>query len=132
MPTPAPQAKVGTAPPEKTASMGGLLDSLFAPSAPKPAENAAVDVASQAKPKPVRTAVAPAPSHARAAPPKAVARTVPEPEPRPENKAARKSEPPAPEVRTAFSAPQPRTATLPGAQPVVPAGSFDARWSALR
>ena len=36
------------------------------------------------------------------------------------------------ELHTAYSAPPPPFNTLPGAQPVVPAGSFDARWSALR
>jgi murein L,D-transpeptidase YafK len=38
----------------------------------------------------------------------------------------------APEVRTAFSAPQPTDGLLAGAQPVVPTGSFESRWSAFR
>ena len=39
---------------------------------------------------------------------------------------------PKAEVRTAYSASPPPAGTLPGAQPTVPAGSFDARWSAFR
>jgi hypothetical protein len=39
---------------------------------------------------------------------------------------------PAPEMRTAFSAPQSDDGVLlRGAQPVVPAGSFESRWTAL-
>ena len=38
----------------------------------------------------------------------------------------------APEVRTAFSAPQPTDGLLAGAQPVVATGSFESRWSAFR
>jgi hypothetical protein len=38
-----------------------------------------------------------------------------------------------PEMRTAFTAPPPaRSNMLSGAQPVVPAGSFESRWSAFR
>jgi hypothetical protein len=40
---------------------------------------------------------------------------------------------PAPELRTAYSAPQSsNNGLLAGAQPVVPAGSFENRWTALR
>ena len=36
-------------------------------------------------------------------------------------------------MRTAYSAPQPsNNGVLPGAQPVVPAGTFENRWTALR
>jgi hypothetical protein len=35
-------------------------------------------------------------------------------------------------MRTAFQAPPPKSGLLSGAQPVVPAGSFESRWSAFR
>jgi hypothetical protein len=39
----------------------------------------------------------------------------------------------APEIRTAYSAPQSNNnGLLSGAQPVVPAGSFESRWTAFR
>jgi hypothetical protein len=38
-----------------------------------------------------------------------------------------------PQMRTAYTAPAPSgNSTLSGAQPVVPAGSFDSRWSGFR
>jgi len=40
---------------------------------------------------------------------------------------------PAPELRTAYSAPPPNNSDqLAGAQPVVPANSFESRWAAIR
>jgi hypothetical protein len=36
-----------------------------------------------------------------------------------------------PEMRTAFQS-APKAGTMSGAQPVVPAGSFESRWSAFR
>jgi hypothetical protein len=46
------------------------------------------------------------------------------------NDAPRQSEP---QMRTAFSAPPANTSgMLSGAQPVVPAGTFDSRWSGFR
>ena len=76
--------------------------------------------------------------------PKAVAHNVPEPEPKPERKPeqappvqqanAQAGAQTGPAMRSAFSD-SPRASTngmLAGAQPVVPAGSFDARWAGLR
>jgi hypothetical protein len=81
----------------------------------------------------VKTAHAPV-VHPKAAPkPKVVAHNAaPVPLPQAKAPAADKAAPP-PQVRTAYAPqPEPPKSTLPGAQPVVPAGSFDARWSALR
>ncbi len=81
--------------------------------------------------------------------PKAVARTLPKPAPAPKRhpvqQATEKQAPPkadtakaapaaAPAVQSAFTAPPATTGNgmLPGAQPVVRSGTFDARWSALR
>jgi len=90
-----------------------------------------------AKPKhaaPVNIATAPVALHPAAAKPKAVAHATPTPAPMPTVKEAKKKPaPPAAEIRTAFSAPPPPSNNLlAGAQPVVPAGTFDQRWSALR
>jgi len=74
---------------------------------------------------PVNVATAPVALHPAAAKPKAVAHAAP---------ALKEAKKPAPaaEIRTAFSAPPPSNSLLAGAQPVVPAGTFDQRWSALR
>jgi murein L,D-transpeptidase YafK len=148
LPQTAPQPKEGVAPPEQPKSIAGLLGNLF--SGPQPeakptalaAESEPValrgsNTALAAKPKQfsvVRTAgaapVSPEkPQAAAAAKPQAVADNAPQP-------AARKTETPrAPEqeMRTAFTAP-PATGSglLSGAQPVVPAGSFDSRFSGFR
>jgi hypothetical protein len=91
-----------------------------------------------AKPKratPVRTASAPAVLHAKpqAAEPTAVAKNAPAPAPGVQQ-ARKEDKSPAPEMRTAYSAPPPASnnGLLQGAQPVVPAGSFESRWTALR
>jgi len=144
MPEPAPQPKQGKAPEEKPATIAGLLDNLFTkPAEARPAAAAPVRAGNEAKPKqPVRALaahVAPHPKLAKSAPPKAaphkavpaqaVAHALPQPAPQPQVKQADK---PKTEVRTAYSASPPPAGTLPGAQPTVPAGSFDARWSAFR
>jgi murein L,D-transpeptidase YafK len=91
-----------------------------------------------AKPKhPVRVASAPVvlhPRHARAQPkPKAVAHNVPEPERKLVVKQAKKNVAPPPQMRTAYSTPIANgNGLLAGAQPVVPAGSFETRWAGLR
>ena len=91
-----------------------------------------------AKPKratPVRTASAPAVLHAKpqAAEPTAVAKNAPAPAPAVQQ-ARKDDKSPAPEMRTAYSSPPPASnnGLLQGAQPVVPAGSFESRWTALR
>ena len=133
MPAPAPLPKDGKAPEEQPTTITGLLGGLFtAPAEPKTANAAPVTLrgSNEVKPKqPVRAAAAPV-AHPKAPAPKAVARSEPQAQPQPQAKPADKQ--PA-EVRTAYSAsPPPRSSTLPGAQPVVPAGTFDSRWSAFR
>ena len=92
---------------------------------------------------PVRTAAAPAAPHAKpreAAPakPRRWPSNAAAPAPAPPVQQARddqKTAAPAPaaEMRTAYSAPPASNSDLlTGAQPVVPAGTFESRWSALR
>jgi hypothetical protein len=135
MPQAAPQAKVGEVPPEQPKSIAGLIGNLFGGSQAeaKPAEPAESEQATlrgtksdTVKPKrvtPIRTAAAPAK-------PKAVANNTPAAAP----KAAKETKTPEPEMRTAYSTPQPANngSVLPGAQPVVPAGTFENRWTAFR
>jgi murein L,D-transpeptidase YafK len=148
MPQPAPQAKEGEAPPAKPKSIAGLLGNLFGGSQPKPTEptesqtvvlrGSNTEIA--AKPKratPVRAASAPAVPHAKpqdAAPamPTAVAKNGLARAPGAQQ--ARKDDKSPEEMRTAYSSPPPakNDGLLPGAQPVVPAGSFESRWTALR
>jgi murein L,D-transpeptidase YafK len=148
MPQPAPRAKEGEAPPAQPKSIAGLLGNLFGGSPAearptKPAESQTVALRGSntemaAKPKratPVRTASAPAVLHAKpqAAEPTAVAKNAPAPAPGVQQ-ARKEDKSPAPEMRTAYSAPPPASnnGLLQGAQPVVPAGSFESRWTALR
>jgi murein L,D-transpeptidase YafK len=132
--------------PTQQSTIGGLIDGLFgssssvdtAPAATQ-SEPAATQTELAAKPKKRidnRTATAPVRLRRSVTPterPKAVARTVPKPEPKPVQQTAKK---PAvtPPVQSAFTAPPATTGNgvLPGSQPVVNSGSFDARWSALR
>jgi hypothetical protein len=150
MPQPAPQAKEGDAPPEKPKSIAGLLGNLFsgAPAQARPTEPAQSQTVAlrgsntemAAKPKratPVRTASVPhdKPHEATSAEPKAVAKAMAKSAPAPGvQQAGKEDKSPAPEMRTAYSAPPPASnnGLLQGAQPVVPAGSFESRWTALR
>jgi murein L,D-transpeptidase YafK len=151
MPTPAPQPKVGEAPQEQPKTIAGLLGSMFggskaeampmqtaSDSAPVALRGSRTEVA--AKPKrdsAVRTAVAP-PSKPRDAAPKEVADNAAAAAPKPRAvKQADKAEPPRTpegEMRTAYSAAPPASSNglLTGAQPVVPVGTFDSRFSGLR
>jgi murein L,D-transpeptidase YafK len=89
-----------------------------------------------------RTAAAPVALHAKtrhsAPKPIAVAKSdpaKPAAKPQAERKIAHEQKPaaPEPEIRSAFStAPTAKGDLLAGAQPVMPAGSFNSRWSALR
>jgi murein L,D-transpeptidase YafK len=147
MPQAAPKPKEGKAPAEPT-SIASLLGNVFSAKSaeppPAPAVNANEPVklrgsktevakARQATPA-YRTASGPATQTKRnddAAPsaPKAVA------EAQPRAKQADRNEPPRMperEMRTAYSAPPASNGLLAGAQPVVPVGSFDSRWSGLR
>ena len=147
MPQPAPLPKEGEAPQQPT-SIAGLLGSMFSSKAearPSETETATNPVGLRgsntevaAKPKAAtnyRTASAPvAPRVKPQEAPKAIAASVP---PKPRIAKAEKNETqgtqPAAEMRTAYSAPQAsNNGLLAGAQPVVPVGSFDSRWSALR
>ncbi|HEY5305372.1 MAG TPA: L,D-transpeptidase family protein [Pseudolabrys sp.] len=148
MPQAAPQAKEGEAPPEQPKSIGGLIGNLFAtpPAQAKPAEAAETEQASlrgsetPSKTKrsaPVRTASAPVKPHEAAQiKPKAVASTPPSPAPRvaqAKKQDNKQDKTPDTELRTAYSSPQPNNGrVLPGAQPMVPAGTFESRWTALR
>jgi hypothetical protein len=137
MPQPAPQPKEGEALPKRT-TMASLFGRLFGGSKAQaqPAESETVgsrgsNTQLAAKPRraaPVHTASAtqqPRPNHA--ASPNAVAKNSGvKSKPETEAKNAR-----APELRTAY-APASGNGLLAGAQPVVPAGSFENRFSALR
>ena len=154
MPTPAPLPKEGEAPAEQPKSIAGLLGNLFGgttaearPAAPAPeSETVALrgsNTELAAKPKrasAVRTAAAPVthpkPQEAASAKPKAVANNAAEPAPKSRAQPAERQETPRAderEMRTAFSSPPANNnGMLAGAQPVVPVGSFDSRWSGLR
>jgi len=148
MPAPAPQAKEGEAPPEQPKSIASLLGTMFggAPArtqlaAPTESQMVALrgsntDMA--AKPKraaTMQTASVPSKPHeATSAEPTAVAKAMAKTAPAPSAQQARQDTPPsAPEMRTAYTTPPASSgALLSGAQPVVPAGSFESRWMALR
>jgi murein L,D-transpeptidase YafK len=143
MPHPAPQPKEGEAPPEQPKSIASLIGNMFggspaearpaAPAQPQAVASRSSNTHLAAKQKHgavMRTASVPPAPHTKpqvAAPakPTTVAKNAPAPKPQ---------RPAQPEIRTAYSAaPQANNSgLLSGAQPVVPAGSFDSRWTALR
>jgi hypothetical protein len=161
MPHAAPQPKEGETPTqqEKPTSIAGLIGELFGRSkseaAPAPPQTEQVATRSTArstdlaaKPKqtapahtastPVRTASAgssPWPSEPSSAPgpaPKPTVEAAPAPKPAPVQQPA-KVETPRPEIRTAYTTPPAsNNGLLAGAQPVVPTGSFETRWSGMR
>jgi murein L,D-transpeptidase YafK len=145
MPPAAPQAKVGEAPPEQPKSIAGLIGNLFGgtqaeakPTEPAESEQATLrgtnsDTVKPKRVTPIRTAAAPKPQDAAPAKPKAVANNAPAAAPR-APQAAKETKTPEREMRTAYSTPQPANngGVLPGAQPVVPAGTFENRWTAFR
>jgi murein L,D-transpeptidase YafK len=152
IPTPAPQPKIGEAPPEPPTSIAGLLGNMFGGNKPEaaPTQAAAVsepvalrgsktDVAAKSnRESTVRTANAPAalPKPRSAAQPQDVANNVAEPAQKPRAQQVEKKEAPRapePEMRTAFSSPPAASnGLLTGAQPVVPVGSFDSRFTGIR
>jgi murein L,D-transpeptidase YafK len=105
-----------------------------AASAPANSRGAKTQTAKATKQAPTfRTASVPAKTHDAAPAPKSVAEAAPPLR----LKQADKNEAPRTadgEMRTAYSAPPPANSNglLTGAQPVVPTGSFDSRWSGLR
>ena len=146
MPHTPPQPKKGEAPQQQPAFIAGLFGNLFSGSQVQarlsaPAtENELRGTNSEmaAKPKraaPVRTASTPTVPH-EAAPlkPDAVAKNAPAPapfvqQPRDDQKTPALT----PDLRTAYSAPPAsNSGLLTGAQPVVPASSFESRWAAVR
>jgi murein L,D-transpeptidase YafK len=142
VPQAAPLPKEGEVP-EKPTSIASLLGNVFGGSQAE-AKQVDTDTGPVAlrgtedaiKPKRPAARVASAPVVPRPKPheaPKVIANATP-PRPKPPVARVEKSEPQAPmgEIRTAYSAPQPSNNLLAGAQPVVPVGSFNARWSTLR
>jgi murein L,D-transpeptidase YafK len=145
MPQPAPRPKEGQAPSEGP-TIASLLGNVFSAKSaePQPAtpvianepvnlRGSKTEMAKTKQAPAFRTASVPAtqPKPQDTPAPKAVAET------QPRAKQADKNETPrAPEreMRTAYSAAQPASSNglLTGAQPVVPVGSFDSRWSGLR
>jgi murein L,D-transpeptidase YafK len=137
------QAKETEAPVKKSGSIGSLIGNLFSGSGktktasaenePVTLRGSSTDLAAKPNHAVYRTASTPAP--------KAAANAAPEPAEKPSVKQAT-AEPQgqpaaAPDTRTAYAAPPappaPQTnGMLSGAQPVVPAGNFDSRWSAFR
>jgi murein L,D-transpeptidase YafK len=140
VPQAAPKPKEGKAP-ESSTTVAGLIGSWFsgaksADSEPVTLRGSNTEMAAKPKQRAAtyRTASAPAASKPHEAPkPKAVASAMPEPKPAATPAQATTPAPRAPEIRTAYSATRPSTnGLLVGAQPVVPVGSFDSRWSGLR
>jgi murein L,D-transpeptidase YafK len=147
IPQPAPRAKEGDTPAQAPTSIAGLLGNAFSGQANEPQPEAAEPEAAPAAPRtaaakarqtsPVfRTASAPSTPVKQNEKPQASHKAVTEAEPQlrlskqDKNDAPRATEP---QLRTAFSAPPATTnGVLLGAQPVVPAGSFDSRWSGFR
>jgi murein L,D-transpeptidase YafK len=143
VPRTAPQAKSGEAPGQPT-GIASLIGGLFGETQTANAETATPAAAPKkiaAKPKhhaaPVRTAAAPKHENKN----EKVASAVPQLRPRVSDEPANPepAKPKRPEMRSAFSASSPSTTgvssgsgTMAGAQPVVPAGTFESRWSALR
>jgi hypothetical protein len=144
IPQPAPRAKEGEAPAEAPTSIAGLLG-IFGGSKSEPQPEAPAPTAAPAAPRSTLMAKTKQASSvfrtasAQAAPAK--------PDAKPDTKAqeaapplrlkqADKNEAPRgsdPQLRTAYSAPAAsNNGVLTGAQPVVPAGSFDSRWSGFR
>ena len=160
VPQPAPLPKEGQAPPEQQpANVASLFGNLFsAKTQSAPVETPAPVVTASASEPPVtlrgtntefaakpklapapkvRAAAAPIMLHPKAKPapkPTAVAKAAPARKPPAVQQAARQKKPaaPEPEIRTAFSTQAPSNGLLSGAQPVMPAGTFNSRWSALR
>jgi murein L,D-transpeptidase YafK len=159
VPQPAPLPKEGEAPAQQSQSLAGLFSNLFSSKAQAAPPAEAADTASDdtepvalrgttsvaaARPKAApayRTASAPPVPRANKPAPKAIA-AAPAPKPPVQQAQARPAKPETQgatsnEIRTAYSAPQPQqqqstNGLLAGAQPVVPAGTFENRWSAFR
>jgi murein L,D-transpeptidase YafK len=152
VPRAAPQTKVGAAP-QSTTGIASLIDSIFGGGKVE-APAIASQPAARPAARPSRTAVAQAKPAAKPAMQTAAAKPVAKPKARPSQIASAtpelrprlKDEPAAApagsqakpatqsrEMRSAYSAPPAsRSGLLAGAQPVMPAGTFESRWSAFR
>jgi hypothetical protein len=161
VPLSAPEPKIGQAPAEKPTSIAGLLGNIFGGAETGPEKQATAERAASPNKRDTRkrhASVRTASAHdaadlgaprlrgqthdaAPAPQPKAAAANPPEPQPA----LARNANANKPEVasagpraeshalRTAYSSPQTSgSGLLVGAQPVMPVGSFDARWSGFR
>jgi hypothetical protein len=144
IPQPAPRAKEGEAPAAAPTSIAGLLG-VFGGSKSEPQPEASAPTAAPSAPAaPRSTLMAKAKqvfrtASAQAAPAKHDAKSQdgkPHDAPPLRLKQADKNEAPRgsdPQLRTAYSAPPASdNGMLTGAQPVVPTGSFDSRWSGFR
>jgi len=153
VPRSAPLPKQGTAPQSATVGLASLIDNIFGgqpaqptvavaqqpvqPPARAPRSLVAAAKPPQAKPQtaPVMMQTASAQSAKAKPQPAQQAAAMPALRPRLKDEASaqpsRSAQPQ--EMRTAYSAPPPsNNGLLAGAQPVIPAGTFEARWSALR
>jgi len=130
---PAPSAPAkGT--PQVRSGIANLIDNIFGTSEPAP-----VVTAQATPPRPVKKAATMSLAAAKQPhKPTVQAATSPMPALRPavkeETAAAKPQQPAEPhEMRTAYTQPAPaQPSTMSGAQPVMPAGSFESRWSAFR
>jgi murein L,D-transpeptidase YafK len=125
-------------PPQREQVAARSTDLAAKPKQAAPVHTASTPVRTATAPTPVRTASAgssPWPSEPAPAPwpaPKPTAEAAPAPKPAPVQQPA-KVETPRPEIRTAYTTPPAsNNGLLAGAQPVVPTGSFETRWSGTR
>jgi murein L,D-transpeptidase YafK len=123
-------------PPPQKEQVARSTDLAAKPKQAAPVHTASTPARPAATPSSVRTASAgssPWPSEPPPAPaPKPAAQAAPAPKPEPVQQPA-KVETPRPEIRTAYTTPPAsNNGLLAGAQPVVPTGSFESRWSGTR
>jgi hypothetical protein len=132
------EAAPASPPPQKEQVVARSTDLAAKPKQAAPVHTASTPARTATAPTPVRTASAgpsPWPTEPAPAPwpaPKPIAEAAPAPKPAPVQQPA-KVETPRPEIRTAYTTPPAsNNGLLAGAQPVVPTGSFETRWSGTR
>jgi hypothetical protein len=132
------KSEAAPAPPQREQVAARSTDLAAKPKQAAPVHTASTPVRTATAPTPVRTASAgssPWPSEPAPSPwpaPKPTAEAAPAPKPAPVQQPA-KVETPRPEIRTAYTTPPAsNNGLLAGAQPVVPTGSFETRWSGTR
>jgi murein L,D-transpeptidase YafK len=152
VPRVAPQPKTGEAPAERPSTIAGLFGGLFGgskPAAPPaetqgsaPAQPPRPTLVARAKNAAVKVAHAAANAVKRKPDDSRVASNAPAPQLRPRieaeqpktqtaNAAPASVKPATTELRSAYTAPPSNGTLLAGAQPVVPTGTFESRWSGL-